>query len=126
MPSSLIPLHPRDRLKRMDVGQGVLLTRVEGDTERLNILLLTIVEDTLSKWAKAWLHPKGLMVAVLAPLLSVSLKWKAVGHRGLQRTKVSHTWVIEVYMIRDVLWPKLRDAVPTIPVNLGWGMRPIP
>lgn len=35
------------------MGQGIFFTLVEGDDEWLNVLLLLIVEDTLSEGARA-------------------------------------------------------------------------
>lgn len=47
------------------MSEGILLARVEGDAERLNVFLLTIVEDTFSEGARAWFCPQGLMAATL-------------------------------------------------------------
>lgn len=43
----------------------------------------------------------------------------------LQRAKVSDTWVVEVNGNLNGFWSKLRDAIPTILVYFGWGMRPV-
>ncbi|KAH0972310.1 hypothetical protein GBA52_024466 [Prunus armeniaca] len=46
---------------------------------------------------------------------------------GLQRrAKISDSWIVEIYKNRNGLWLELRDTIPAIFVNLGWGMRPIP
>lgn len=67
------------RLKRMDVGQGVLFNCVEGDVKQLNVLFLMIVEDTL------WLHPKWLIAAVLLMLeMANLLKKKSHGKIGVR------------------------------------------
>ncbi|CAL2258346.1 unnamed protein product [Prunus armeniaca] len=79
----------------MDAGQGVLITHVEGDAKLLSILFLTIVRDMLGEGVRVWLLPK-------------------VPNRPSPQPP-----------LEDGLWPKLRDVVPTIPVNLGRGMRPI-
>lgn len=38
---------------------------------------------------------------------------------------MSDPGVVEVYKNRDGLWPKLKDAIPAVLVNLGRGIRPI-
>ncbi|CAL8168792.1 unnamed protein product [Prunus armeniaca] len=143
----------------MDVGQGIVLTCVEGDAKWLNILLLTIVKDMLSEGARAWLHLERLMATVLLVLemsdlfeeeshskvsmaegigcrrLVVLVGWRWISFPLLESFRmvrlpvlmvVCHPWVIEVDRNRDELWPTLRDAIPAILVNLGWGMRLIP
>lgn len=73
MSSSLRPLHPRVNEKRMDVGQEVFLTRVEGNTKWLNVMFLLIIQDKLTEWAKAWLRLNGLMDTLLHILEIISL-----------------------------------------------------
>ncbi|CAL8155440.1 unnamed protein product [Prunus armeniaca] len=141
------------RLKRIDVGQKVFLTHVEGEAKQLNILFLTIVEDTLGKGAKAWLRPKGLVVAMLLVLeTSNLLKNKSHGMIDMREGRAPKTYVVgwaevdkfpipqklhngkapsppdgvvKVYRNRDGLWPKLRDLVPAVPMDLGRGIRPM-
>ncbi|CAL2246429.1 unnamed protein product [Prunus armeniaca] len=73
------------RLKRVDMGEGILLARVKGSAERLNVLLLTIVEDTFSEGARAWLHLKGLIaVALLTLKTSDFLKEEPHGRVGMR------------------------------------------
>ncbi|CAL2246433.1 unnamed protein product [Prunus armeniaca] len=64
------------------MGKGILLACVEGNAERLNILLLTIVEDTFSEGARTWLCPEGLMAAVLLTLKTLDLFQRGVSWLG--------------------------------------------
>ncbi|CAL8174979.1 unnamed protein product [Prunus armeniaca] len=59
-------------LKRVDMGDGILLARVEGNAERLNVLL-TIVENTFSEGVRAWFRPEGLMATKLLTLKTSDL-----------------------------------------------------
>lgn len=66
------------------MGEGIILAHVEGNAEQLNVLLLTIVEDTFSEGARAWFCLEGLMVAALVTLKASNLlKKKSHGRVGM-------------------------------------------
>ncbi|CAL9020924.1 unnamed protein product [Prunus brigantina] len=61
-------------LKRVDMGDGILLARVEGNAERLNVLLtITMVMNTFSEGARAWFRPEELMATTLLTLKTSDL-----------------------------------------------------
>lgn len=73
----------------MDVGQGILRARVEGNAKWLNVLLLMVVEDTFGKGPRTWFRPEGLVTSVLFTLqASDLLKEEAHGRVGMRESVV--------------------------------------
>ncbi|CAL9021023.1 unnamed protein product [Prunus brigantina] len=60
-------------LKRVDMGDGILLARVEGNAERLNVLLTIVLEDAFPEGARAWFRPEELMATTLLTLKTSDL-----------------------------------------------------
>ncbi|CAL9012741.1 unnamed protein product [Prunus brigantina] len=73
------------------MGERILHASVEGSTERLNVLLLVIIEDTFGKGPRAWLRPEGLMAAMLLTLKTSNLLEKKP-HGWVDMREKAVTW----------------------------------
>ncbi|CAL2270994.1 unnamed protein product [Prunus armeniaca] len=48
-------LATEDRLEGVNMGERILRASVEGDTKRLNVLLLVVIKDAFGKGSSSWL-----------------------------------------------------------------------
>ena len=97
---------PKGRLEGVDVGERIRRASVESDAEWLDIFLLVVVEDMLSKGPWPWFRPEGLMAAMLLALQAPDLfEEKPHSRVGMRKS--------------------FKRQRPGGGIDRGWGMFPI-